>query len=343
MSVFDEIFEVYTNSLDEFKQLQNHTSVSHVYHYTSPNGLKSIIESKSIFASDYRFLNDPTEFQHFIDIVLDQLDQNSTYKNNYFYKIIKSHFNNNFIDQFKIPIAYYDNDLNKARIDEVVICNFYIFSTSSECDALSMWNYYSKVPNNEGYNLKFDLSNLLKEIQTTINHFDNDYISKNGKINNSTINKRDIYCVKVNYCIDTQRKIAVKILNDFYKLSQKISKEEEFIEQALQFLERLVLLYAYCQKSEAFYTENEYRIIIALPRSISSYKTENVKIEFPIINGCFAPKLKITLNSLEKLVKQITTSPKNSTNFAKTGLRTFLDYNDLKDVGITPSNIKVRF
>lgn len=34
------------------------------YHYTTPHGLQGIINSKEIWASDYRFLNDATEFQH---------------------------------------------------------------------------------------------------------------------------------------------------------------------------------------------------------------------------------------------------------------------------------------
>jgi hypothetical protein len=34
------------------------------FHYTAATGLKGIIESKSIWATDHRFLNDPSEFTH---------------------------------------------------------------------------------------------------------------------------------------------------------------------------------------------------------------------------------------------------------------------------------------
>jgi hypothetical protein len=35
-----------------------------LYHYTTIEGLQGIVKSKSIWASDYRFLNDASEFQH---------------------------------------------------------------------------------------------------------------------------------------------------------------------------------------------------------------------------------------------------------------------------------------
>ena len=35
-----------------------------LYHYTTAEGLRGIIEDKAIWASDYRFLNDATEFEY---------------------------------------------------------------------------------------------------------------------------------------------------------------------------------------------------------------------------------------------------------------------------------------
>lgn len=44
-----------------------------LYHYTSSIGLQGIIQSKSIWATDHRFLNDPSEFTHGWAIVFDAL------------------------------------------------------------------------------------------------------------------------------------------------------------------------------------------------------------------------------------------------------------------------------
>jgi hypothetical protein len=39
-----------------------------LYHYTTAAGLEGIIRTKSFWASDYRFLNDPREFRYGLDI-----------------------------------------------------------------------------------------------------------------------------------------------------------------------------------------------------------------------------------------------------------------------------------
>ena len=49
-----------------------------LYHYTSAAGLQGIITSKSIWATDHRFLNDPSEFTHGWAIVFNALRERKT-------------------------------------------------------------------------------------------------------------------------------------------------------------------------------------------------------------------------------------------------------------------------
>ena len=95
-------------------------------------------------------------------------------------------------------------------------------------------------------------------------------------------------------------------------------------------------------------TTNRPPIIAVLPSNIAEYKENiynDVKIEFPMINSCFAPKLQIKVNSWVDLIEEIKIGPKNKSDIAKSGLRNFLDYNGLTDeyVDITQSDIPVRF
>lgn len=46
-----------------------------LYHYTTTAGLQGIIASKSIWTSDYRFLNDTSEFRYGWKIVVDAIDR----------------------------------------------------------------------------------------------------------------------------------------------------------------------------------------------------------------------------------------------------------------------------
>lgn len=46
-----------------------------LYHYTTAAGLQGIVESKSFWTSDYRFLNDTSEFRYGWKIVVDAIDR----------------------------------------------------------------------------------------------------------------------------------------------------------------------------------------------------------------------------------------------------------------------------
>ncbi|MCF7982409.1 MAG: DUF2971 domain-containing protein [Pseudomonadales bacterium] len=48
-----------------------------IYHYTTITGLNGIISSRSVWASDCRYLNDRKEIVHAIDLFLDRYDENS--------------------------------------------------------------------------------------------------------------------------------------------------------------------------------------------------------------------------------------------------------------------------
>lgn len=46
-----------------------------LYHYTRLPGLLGIIDSKALWATDIRYLNDETEFHHAVDITRDLLTE----------------------------------------------------------------------------------------------------------------------------------------------------------------------------------------------------------------------------------------------------------------------------
>jgi hypothetical protein len=80
-----------------------------IYHCTSPEGLKSIIQNKSIRFSTYYCLNDKNELQYFVNILLELLEsEKGKYNNNYFYDIVQKTYNkNNFFDNL-IGLYFYD-------------------------------------------------------------------------------------------------------------------------------------------------------------------------------------------------------------------------------------------
>ena len=110
-----------------------------IYHYTSPNGFKSIIENKKLRLTDCRYLNDFTEGKYALDLCYKNRDM--LFENN---EDIKSAF----------VKSYEKNDLENLSPYN----NFQVFqsSFSSNPDSLCLWNYYTKGDSIKGYNIGFD-------------------------------------------------------------------------------------------------------------------------------------------------------------------------------------------
>ncbi|MFL0252602.1 DUF2971 domain-containing protein [Clostridium neuense] len=306
-----------------------------IYHYTSPEGLKSIIENCSLWFSDYQFLNDKSELTYFKDIFITQLNNNKEkFNKNYFYTVINNYFNDDdFFNKIKDYLISFDKNKNKAYSLGNEGYNYYIASFSTCSDELSMWNYYSKTYISDGYNLKINCKKLLGNVKKQVSDFSNKYIE--SKDSSGELAKRTVYYGKVNYESDNQKNIAINILNEYFEISLKVD-QEYFETYILQFIRELFLVFSFYQKSDKFQNESEYRIVLQLPKSVSQYSSpeETLKMQFPIKNGCFSPKLEMKFDTWKNVIELIRIGPKNKTDFEELGRRNFIDYNDLKEVKI---------
>lgn len=95
-----------------------------IYHYTTLEGLKGIIESNSIWLSDYSYLNDATEIQHgikLVSLVASEMIEAPKYASSK--ELIQSWINNIEKVQHRVCIA----------------------SFSSDGDSLSQWRSYGNI------------------------------------------------------------------------------------------------------------------------------------------------------------------------------------------------------
>ena len=61
-----------------------------LYHYTNLKGLLGIVESRVLWASDIRYMNDASELKHTVDLIRIEIRQ----------RIAKGHPNPRLLDQF---------------------------------------------------------------------------------------------------------------------------------------------------------------------------------------------------------------------------------------------------
>ena len=109
-----------------------------LYHYTDQKGLLGIIESRSLWASKIRHLNDTSEFLHGISVARSLLRENAESTTN--------NFTRKYCETLK-------GSLN--RVEEI---NVFVVCFSASENLLSQWRAYSK--DGIGYSLGFDTALL---------------------------------------------------------------------------------------------------------------------------------------------------------------------------------------
>ena len=133
--------------LPTYSKILNRRTPSILFHYTTPLGLLGISQSKNIWATDLRFLNDKKEFQHSLDITHSILE--GFYRVDDNPKKLKG-LNYDFIEHLRI-------NLGKKWNPEVYVASF-----TEEGDLLSQWRgYCSKGGFSIGFH--FDLLSRIAE------------------------------------------------------------------------------------------------------------------------------------------------------------------------------------
>jgi|TARA_B110001469_G_C9556917_1_gene276241 hypothetical protein len=113
-----------------------------LYHYTNSQAFLSIINNKSLWATNIHFLNDTSEFKHTLELTKDIID-------------IKTNSNNKKKVEFLL-----------SGLEGIKNMSFYCISFSEEDDLLSQWRSYGQ--GNNGLSLGFSKKEI-KTIGNSIN------------------------------------------------------------------------------------------------------------------------------------------------------------------------------
>lgn len=226
-----------------------------IYHYTSPSGLKSILENQTLWVSDFAFLNDKSENRYLYEVLEDILKNSK----------LSLELGSDFLDDL--------TQILNQRADSIPDNYYrYICSFSSNPDSLSLWNYYTKTATGAGYNIGFDWKLLLS--------------------NTSAPMEQEINCGKVLYEPNEQAnllEIAVVGYNAAYASASSPEEKSQILTELKSCLD---ILSAYI-KHPAFINEEEIRICITQKKNSSrsrnaKYRESNgimvpyLPIKFPV-------------------------------------------------------------
>lgn len=290
---------------DLAREKTKHTGA--IFHYTSPEGLKGILENGKIWFSNARFLNDSSE-------------------NNYIYTILPSSpdiYTEQLLDKkffeliTKIANSYIANDYCDIDDNRWWADHVYVASFSEDKDNLGLWNYYTKNQNSVGYNLGFI---------TMPFDFDPPYFK--------FIHGEVIYEPKIQK--DFIKNILLKYNELYVNHKAQIvdgSKEKQlFVKSFLDILELHNIFF----KPSAYSGEKEYRCAIY---NITNYAGMLPKTR--ITNGLLLPYFELPFE--KDLLSTLRISPTGNAILLKQGLEIFNVMHGYENIVIYPSNIPKRY
>lgn len=293
--------------------IKNNKLPRYVSHYTSPEGFFNIIRKKTLRFTDSLYLNDKDEQKNIYKLLSDLIDDKNS-----------QHYNKEVIEVAKkcIESSCLCENLKQER--------FFIFSSSSEKDELSLWNYYTKNAVQIGYSICLDtqnfeevLDNKFNEVYSPIEYFG---------------------AFKVIYEDANKKNILLDLLKDSTKaLATRQFKHQK--ETILKGIEDFIKYFSIIFKNEKFKNENEIRFILK-KKTPFIYNDQNENYHHRIQNGMFIPYLELPiLEGHTDIISEIHIGPGLEQDFAKQCTCDFLKNNNIKiDVDdIIKSKIPLRY
>jgi hypothetical protein len=209
-----------------------------LYHYTTTEGMKGIIDTRSLWNSDVNYLNDPLELKYGRGIIFNILDSYSKKENDEGIKRLL----NRLKDITGIQNLY----------------NTYITCFSKYNNLLSQWERYAA--KGYGYNLGF--------------HFSSDSFSRSKTwYNIEELSEHDFLpCLrKVTYQIDEQYEIVEKFINTIIDGSKRYLNGGNYIDKAWDAIASIkaadiLLELMYSFKSPSFSEEYEWRLVYMIDK-----------------------------------------------------------------------------
>lgn len=283
-----------------------------LYHYTSLEALKSIVENKTIRFTDYRFLNDPDElnialdnFKEYIKAQIEKQPENKA-------KIDRIL---NIIEDIKVGGKITIEDTGKV-IDKGKLYAFnkkvdswvYILSLTQKSDDLALWTMYGK----NGVRIKLNSSKLFGFIYR--------FRDKYMRLDNPYRGKVEYDKQIISYASLLQMIINDNIISQVY-------------DTILQVLLR--------EKSNAFEYEAEYRIALNVSDDFVKGK-DDIKKLFVVKDNILKPQIELSDFPVQDIIEDVIISPYNHSDCATLGVKEFLKCNLKKDIPVNRSTIKIR-
>lgn len=280
------------------------------YHYTSPEGLLSIIKNSGLYFTDIRYFNDKSENTYIFKCIKDFLNNNPNE-----YNVLRETIDDIFPNSDSQDACEWIPEFPFADSNNRV----FVLCTCTDPDSLCMWNYYVKNGNYKGYNIGLNPTKIVESI-----------IKGSKDIN--------VLIGNVIYDEEDQEK-QIKSIADYLETYFADEDDKE---------KRLAVMCSYFHafspffKNGKFKHEREFRFVISIDENkLSSFKSDALELDFRISNGIVVPYLSLSFD--KKALTKVCLSPNTEKVISSSSIKELCKECGYGDIHVDASNIPIRF
>lgn len=290
-----------------------------LYHYTTSEGLKGILESKCLHATAASFLNDSSEIAYGCSILHDVLDAK---------KSERANSNESTVRLVEDLLQIFCNDAGRATWSQMV----FVTCFCEQDNLLSQWRAYGQ---DGGYSLEFHIS---EENTLRLRPEPNAFTSILVPVLYHRNQQIEACNALLTLILDT---MSVNQLDDAFSL-----EESSYIYDRIRgVVADLLIEEILAWKHPAFQEEREWRLV-SRKREVFRYekvdaREDKAELHFRTKRGLIVPYIKLQPAQGPLQVSSITIGPTLDKKKAQPGLGKLLEANGFRDVQIDGSEIPV--
>ncbi len=290
-----------------------------LYHYTTADGVRGIVENREFLATKSDFLNDKLEFQYAVE-VMERLTEKY---------IVNPELRERFFSKLKTAIdrlgvitpACAEED---CETDEM---SFYVVAFSKLQNNALLWAEFTDF---RGYCLEFDYEKIVEGFQNRV--------FLHGTVIYDEEEQMNGLLESLLSCIRNLIEEGAADLADFFE--EEAAPSEASLNQLVAEMSVVCSVYAMFFKKSFFEGEQEYRFVF--PPIINQMGTGKPK--FRLLDQIFLPYIMVELERGTEAVplESVMVGAKNNSDIAVRGMRYFLKTQGL-DIPVLLSDIPLRY
>lgn len=197
-----------------------------IYHYTTNESLKNILDSKYFRIKSYNYMNDTNEFKWASIIAVKHLSS---------------------IGADKHEIEAFENKVKKPPFK---YC--YIWSFTENSDSQNLFGSYG---NKSGLALEFSLQNIMRKLST---------INANGKNDLDDFSQGDgyVFPLHVEYNKKVQEEYVYAVADEWLRAYRSFEDNPNYMAKIMLICEKNMFMFNLCFKNPLLYQEEEVRFLI---------------------------------------------------------------------------------